>query len=136
MYPGPFIKRKGKNEMSEIREEWIVGIGGSDVDGVIFYRATGTEAEMKQILFDLVSNDRKNDPGAWEFGTESADEVESDAAYHPINTNGDISGRGLYAYGCYAEYHIDYQAIPMSRISKLDNPQKNENTIEKKENEE
>lgn len=87
-----------------MREIWIIGCGGSDADGVGFEFAVGDIDDIKQILVDKVERD-KEWSDAWADGTENVDEVAER-----------ITGT-LYAYSCFPDYHIDYEAIPLRKIT-------------------
>ena len=88
-----------------MREIWIIGCGGSDADGVGFEFAVGDVDDLKHILFDKVERDREYDEENWTHGTESVDEVEERAT------------GTVYAYSCFNDYHIDYEAKPLSDIT-------------------
>lgn len=77
---------------------WLVGIGGTNADGVIMMRISATEQEIKEFLVNLVKEDKFTDPEAWEYGTDTVDEISNGV-------------KGFYAYAVYSDYHIDYQAI-------------------------
>lgn len=87
----------------EKEEVWIVGVGGSDQDGVSTYRVIGTKTMIKYHLLSLVNEDREEQTGSnpdyWEYGTESVDDIEEK-----------YNGKAYYAYGCYSDHHIDYEA--------------------------
>ena len=82
------------------KQIYIVGMGGSEADGVDIRKVRGTKQQVKKYLVDLVDQDRSNDPDAWEYGSEKIKDIE------------EKSDGSLYAYGCYSDYHIDYQAVP------------------------
>lgn len=86
-----------------MREIWIIGCGGSDADGVGFEFAVGDIDDIKQILVDKVERD-KEWSDTWADGTDNVDDVEER-----------ITGT-LYAYSCFPDYHIDYEAIPLRKI--------------------
>ena len=91
-------------------EEWIIGIGGSEVDGVVFRRFKGTEKEVKKKLFAIVKEDRCEDKENFDFGTESVKDIQKhDSFGHP----------GFYAYNCFSDYHIDYQAIRLADVQEV-----------------
>lgn len=52
----------------------------------------------------LLNADRENDAGAFDYGTETLDEI-------------DDNGTELNAYATYFSYHIDYTAILLNDIS-------------------
>lgn len=86
---------------------WIIGIGGSDEDGVGFIKFNGTDKEVKRCLMELV-NDRNEFEIAehddeMEFGTEDISEISK-------------VGSGYYAYASFYDYHVDYMAVPFEDI--------------------
>lgn len=88
---------------------WLIGAGGSEMDGVSMERVFGTESQVRQYLFSMVQDNRESNPDCWEYGTESEDEIQ---------TQYDGS---LYAYGCYSDYHVDYAARKETDPISLDN---------------
>ena len=86
-----------------MKETYIIGVCCSAYDGVSFFRARGTRDQIKQYMYELIKEDRNEDPDSWDFGTESPDEVAK-------------SGNGFYAFGSYSDYHIDYTARPESEV--------------------
>ena len=84
-----------------MKQEWIIGASGSNWDTVRVYRFTGTVAETKQKLLDMVNNERCNlEPFSdWWGGTESVNDVT-------------LTSSGLYAYGSWDDCHCDYTATP------------------------
>ena len=87
------------------RNVWIVGICNTAADGVVLDRVFGTAAEVKKHLVRLVKEDRENDPGAWEYGDLSTDDVDED----PLT--GELSVSAVYS-----RYQIDYTAKPEARV--------------------
>ena len=85
--------------------DWIVGVGGTDVDGVKMHRFHGTVHQVKQHLVNLVDIDRTNNQDYFEYGTEKIKEVETRT-----------HNESLYAYGCYSDYHIDYEATRLDKL--------------------
>lgn len=85
--------------------DWIIGIGGSEADGVDMHRFHGTEYQAKRHIVNLVKEDRRNNAGCFEYGTEKIEEVEART----------YDG-SLYAYGCYSDYHIDYEAARLDKM--------------------
>lgn len=85
-----------------MKEKWIIGIGGSDMDSVNVEMVEGTEEQVKNYLFNLIIEDRKIETEGCEeyfdFGTESVQEL-------TIRQNGNI-----YGFNCYQDKHIDYEA--------------------------
>lgn len=104
----PWMDLKGNNnviawmslpESYTETKNWIVGICSSACDGVITYRVTGSEEQVKKHLLNLVNEDRDHDDEMnWEHGTETLSDITENE-------------KGWYAYGCYSDYHIDYSAI-------------------------
>lgn len=88
---------------------WLIGVSSSEAEGIHMERVRGTEAQVKEYLFDLVEEDRQCEPELWEAGTESVDQV-----YYP-----DQSHSSLYAYGSYVDCHIDYVATKEPDIIEL-----------------
>ena len=71
----------------------------------------GTEKDVKEYLYKLVSEDRDNVKSnaredIWDYGTESVEDI----CLNAYNTN------ELYTYGCYDGFHIDYVARPYDGI--------------------
>ncbi len=90
-----------------MKQNWIIGIGGSNADDVIVYRVFGSKNEVKKHLLSLVKEDKKNDKEIWDFGTSSLKEIDE-------RTDG-----SFYAFGCYSDYHIDYTASPEMPVEVL-----------------
>ena len=81
---------------------WIIGIGGTEIDDVETYIVHGTQHAVKKHLLNLVRDARNEDPNRWDYGI--------------TNINGiDVSSFGdhLYAYAVFSNYHIDYSAQMM-----------------------
>lgn len=87
--------------------DWIIGIGGTNLDGVILYKFNGTVQEVKQKLLDMVKEDKASDIENWDFGTEILSEVLDQTGVE----------NEFYAYGCYYDYHIDYTARKLNCLS-------------------
>jgi len=88
-------------------KDWIIGVGGSELDNVIVYKFTGTTDDAKQKLIDMVNSDREHDLDDWDFGNESVADVAT------------FAGGKLYAYGCWRSYHIDYTATPIDTVKTI-----------------
>ncbi len=87
--------------MKSVKKDWIIGIGGTEVDDVLVYKFTGTEYQAKCKLLQMLKNDIANDKDGYDYGTETVSEV-------------DVQSDGrLYAYSVYSDYHIDYSATPV-----------------------
>lgn len=95
-------------EVKEEQTEWIIGICSSEADGVSIGKFTGTNAQIREKLFQLVQEDRENDKDNWTHGTTEKDMVQ-DVGIQGI--------REFYAYGSYHNYHIDYTAKEVSCIA-------------------
>ncbi len=90
-------------EKSDDETDWIIGIGGSENDGVCMYKFTGSCHAVKEELVKLVAESRAEDDGCWDYGTENAEEVQERAASY-------------YAYACFCDRHVDYEAYPLNKI--------------------
>ena len=86
-----------------MREQWIIGICNSGLDGVCFTSFCGTQDEAKMKLIEMVQDDRREDD-TYEHGTEIPEEVSVEY------------GGALYAYGNYYDHHIDYSAKSLKDI--------------------
>lgn len=87
---------------------WLVGIGGSNADDVNIMRVSATEQEVKNLLIDLIYEDRFCSPDKWDYGTE--------------NVEGLCFKDGkFYGFGCYQDFHIDYVAIPEMPVVDVNN---------------
>lgn len=93
------------SSQKEEKKEYIVGICNTDADGVSIYRVVGTQREVMHYLLDAVKEDKVNAREAWEYGSTRMKDIE-------CRFDG-----SLYAYGCYSDYHIDYEATPVENIS-------------------
>ena len=85
-------------------EVWIIGCGGATADGVGLTKVVGTKEDVKGILVSLVNEARQDDKENCYYGTESVDEVEE----RPTGS--------LYASACFNDYHIDWEAWPLSIV--------------------
>lgn len=63
--------------MSDTKSNWIIGIGGNELDTVFLSRFYGTENGVKKHLVSLVEEEKndENRGDAFEHGTESVEEV-------------------------------------------------------------
>jgi len=91
---------KGKTK----KEDWIIGIGGTEEDDVSMYKLTGTRYQAKREIMRIIRRDRENDKESYNYGTENIKEIEE---------RGDGS---LYGYNCFSDYHIDYAARPLNLL--------------------
>ena len=89
---------------------WIIGKCCSAEDGVSFYKFTGTKTETKQKIVDMVLHDKENNIDEYDYGSESIDDITEYLDYQ-------LEGTGVYS-----DYHIDYSAEPLERITSL-NPE-------------
>lgn len=89
---------------------WIIGKCCSAEDGISFYKFTGTKTETKQKMVDMVLQDKENNLDEYDYGSESIDDIEEYLDYQ-------LEGTGVYS-----DYHIDYSAEPLERITSL-NPE-------------
>ena len=89
------------------KKTWIIGIGNSDSDGVVFRKFVGTEAGVKTKLMVLIREDRNADRESWDYGTECKSEIATDP-------DGTMNG-----YNCFTTYHIDYTAKPFEAIKEV-----------------
>ena len=89
------------------KKTWIIGIGGTEIDGVILKKFVGTEAGVKTKLMKLIREDRNADREIWDYGTERKSEL-------TMCPDGSIGG-----YNCFASYHIDYSAKPIEAIKEV-----------------
>lgn len=94
---------------TEERQDWIVGCGGSHMDGVGFsLLKNATKQEVKKYLVECVEDARANDEdnygeSSYESGTESVEEVKE---YR----------NDLYAYADFSTYHLDWSALPLCEV--------------------
>lgn len=84
--------------------KWIIAIADTSLDGIIINRFNGNKKEVKELLLKLLDKDKKNNAGAFDYCTETVDEI-------------DDNGTELNAYATYFSHHIDYTAILLSDIS-------------------
>lgn len=81
------------------KQNWIIGIGGSDIDDVVTYRVFGTKTQVKKELVRLVKEEkRNNDADDWEHGTTKIADIE------------EVSPDHLYTYACFRDFHVDFSA--------------------------
>ena len=91
---------------------WIIGIGGSDMDDVVTYVVTGTVEQVKQHLVGLIQEERdtieSEASDTYEYGTEDVSEL------------GDYNmSRKFYGYATYSDCHRDYTATLIDAITTL-----------------
>ena len=96
--------------MANKKYDWILGSMCTDYNGVgIWIVKNRTIAEMKRYLVDCVKEAKING-GTWDSGTLKPGEVEE---------NKDSAGElvSLYAEANFYDYHCDYEAHIMDKIS-------------------
>lgn len=86
---------------------WIIGVCCTESDGVFIYRIYGSREQVKEKLLELVKQDQESNLESWDYGTETVEDIEE----RGLNE--------LYAYGCYADYHIDYSAVLYATVEHL-----------------
>ena len=94
--------------MNHFKTSWIIGIGNSAADNVIINRVFGTKRQVKKHLLKLAKDDKEVDRDIWNCGTDNVNEVE---------TRKDGS---FYAFNNFADYHIDYVAVPEGPLTLLE----------------
>ena len=98
------------------RQNWIIGIACAENDGVCMRLCKNmTMTEVKKILAKLVRQDKGNDKESFEYGSTNIKNVEE--TYFRIKDN--ICLYSLEACACFANYHIDYTAMPLTEIPEL-----------------
>ena len=83
---------------------WIVGVGGSETDGVDMTVFTGTKHEAKKHLAKAVRDARDENREEFDYGYTSIGDIEERA------------DGSLYACACFSGYHLDFQAYPEDDI--------------------
>lgn len=86
--------------------DWIIGIGGSDLDRVCLYKFKGSIKDAKKKLIEMIQEDKENDPESWVYGTQNTDDVKVETHKNDAG----VEWCELYGYNCYSSYHIDYSA--------------------------
>ena len=89
------------------KKDWIIGIGGTEVDDVIVYKFTGTVTQAKEMILKLIKEDINEDRDVYDSGTDELEDI-------TVSSNGRI-----YGWACFSDYHIDYSATPMSEIQEI-----------------
>ena len=90
------------------KQEWIIGIGGTDLDAVFFYTAKATKNELREIL-SLLANEEATIPevrDSFEYTSDIVERQNSDAIE-------------LYVYNQFDRWHTDYCARPLSTVTCL-----------------
>lgn len=91
--------------MSNKKQMWMLGIGGTAEDGVYMRQYHCTEYQMKKEMIRLIKEAIDNEDGDYDYGDTSIDSIAT-------RSNG-----SLYAYIVFHDYHIDYEATPMELIN-------------------
>lgn len=81
------------------KKTWIIGISGSEMDDVVTYRVTGTEAAVKEHLAGLVKYDETENPEHFDYGDTKVSDVKELQ-----------KGKKFYAGATFSSYHNDYTA--------------------------
>lgn len=81
------------------KENWIIGVGGSELDGVDIYRVFGRKTQVKQKMLQLIQETQSLDEDSYESGTETIEDIEE-------RPNG-----SLYACVCFWYSHVDCEAV-------------------------
>ena len=90
--------------MIDYSTDWIITLANTDTKETEIFKFYGTEDEVKQLLVNIVKEDRDNIPDEYEARTENILDVEK-------------SNPGLFcAYGKYKDFHIIYIAMEWPRI--------------------
>lgn len=83
---------------------WIIGIGGNDMDNVVTYRIKGTKEQVKKHIVKAIIKDQANDSKNWNFGTICVNEISE-------RENGKLYGVAVFDF-----YHYDYTATPEMEV--------------------
>lgn len=90
--------------------DWIIAIGGSDVDGNILYKFTGTAKEAKKKLMDIVLRDREDNAEDFDHGTSDMENI----------IQVDDCENEFYAYNCFFSYRVDYIIKSLCEIQNVE----------------
>lgn len=88
--------------------EWIIGRGGTEIDGVDMHRFYGSEQQAKSHLVKLASLDRKILEAKGEICDDAIEDIE-DVLVRTCNGS-------LYAFTVYYDFHIDYEATRLDKM--------------------
>lgn len=93
-----------------MKEKWILGIGGSDLDGIVFCIIEGTEEEVRKFLFEKIITDRiqEQEEDVFDFGTESIEDLET--------RNYGENANSIYGFNCFYNHHTDYEVQKLSDV--------------------
>lgn len=102
VYSWRVLTRKCFEEEYLEREDWAVGVGGTDNDNVnlVIYK-NATENEIRHLLADLVAEARSYNESCWESGTENYLDVDKGCCLNP---------KGLNACANFIDSHQDFSA--------------------------
>ena len=92
--------------MDEIKT-YIIGVGGSDCDGIDFEIFTGTRKNVIDRIWDIMEELRLEDEEDPDIRCEKS-EIGSYDTPHGC--------RRLYGYVCYYDHHVDIEAKPIDEI--------------------
>ena len=99
------LDKAGSNTSDDTKiEEWLLGIGGSDIDDVLIVRFKATEKSAIKKLMKKIRNDQKCD--TFDTGTTSAKNLKHDE-------------RGYYGYNSFCDYHVDYRLTKLNNIDQI-----------------
>ena len=90
----------------EKKENWIIGINGSDSDGVDIQKVYGTKEQVKKELLRRVYELRDCDQDGYDLGTEDIEQIEEREDGH------------LVAYICFSDFHFDLEAVKETDIER------------------
>ena len=84
--------------------EWLITVQDSEeYEGSVF-RAKGTETEVKQILLQLINEDRRLYADSWEGGTKCIDEIISEEKFV---ASSNVQGQTI-TYTAYKQDNLEY----------------------------
>lgn len=78
------------------KQNWIIGVSTSGLDGIAIYKTYGTYKQVKEYLWYMITSERNEEN--FDFGTESIDHIQCAGEYY------------MYGFNVFADYHIDYVA--------------------------
>lgn len=90
-----------------MKQNWIIGMSGSEWDDVVTYRVFGSKNDVKKHLAALVRESKNENPDCFEYG---------DTSIKSITERNDGS---LYAGATFSSYHNDYTATPEMEVKIL-----------------
>lgn len=95
-----------KSETLDAADAWIIAICNTEADGITVRKAFGDEEKIRKVLVGMLLEDKENDPDAYDYGTESPEDVTEEWG-------------ALNAYATYSNYHIDYTAMKVGDIKSV-----------------